>query len=194
MLEGNRLVHSLDITFIDADFNSLVPRASPQVPGSVVLLPGGAPGASGVPAEGAKLGPTKSLPQPSTPTDNPAAASAFDNPLSVDWMTNSEWRDTPAPAETETTFFDPDDDGWETHAGTSQERSRPSYQGMHVTETAKVSLAKVNQCMEDTDENTTSIQEALDEFTDVLDQDKIEYGTIITGCYMLAEQSTKDVN
>ena len=106
MLEGNRLVHSLDITFIDADFNSLVPRASPQVPGSVVLLPGGAPGASGVLAEEAKLRPTRALPQPNTPTDNPAAASASDNPLFVDWM-----RDTPAPAETETTFFDPDDDG-----------------------------------------------------------------------------------
>ena len=68
-----------------------------------------------------------------------------------------------------------------------------SYQGMHVTESAKVFISKVNQSisMKDNQRATALLQEALTSFTE---KGQADYGSIINACYMLAQASTKDMN
>ena len=61
--------------------------------------------------------------------------------------------------------FDTEDDSWKL-GGTPQPRTRPSYKGMHITESAKVFLSKVTQsiALTDLDQSDALVQEALDDF------------------------------
>lgn len=72
---------------------------------------------------------------------------------------------------------------------------------MHVTESAKVFLTKVTQSIELEDEERACsvIEEAMIELTSKGHSDSIDYDSIMSACYMLAEASsaeasTKDMN
>ena len=91
-------------------------------------------------------------------------------------------------------FFDSDDDAWKL-GGTPQPRPRPSYQGMHITESAQVFMAKLTQStqMTDSDENDVLVKEALDELTAANGHGSVDYGSILNACYMLADAPAKDM-
>ena len=96
-------------------------------------------------------------------------------------------------------YFDTEDDSWNL-GGTPQPRIRPSYKGMHITESAKVFLPKVTQsiALTDLDQSDALVQEALDDFINSK-KSPIDHGSIMHACYMLAqlpteEASTKDMN
>ena len=96
-------------------------------------------------------------------------------------------------------YFDTEDDSWNL-GGTPQPRTRPSYKGMHITESAKEFLSKVTQSIAftDLDQSDALVQEALDEFI-TPKKSPIDHGSVMHACYMLAqapteEASTKDMN
>ena len=165
-------MHSRDVTFNDADFVSRAVAGTKPVSGTVLLPGGDHAAAASVQHEEAIQGLTGGSPQ------TPQTPSRIEAPVATD---------TP-----DQQYFDSDDDAWKL-GGTPQPRPRPSYQGMHVTESAKVFIGKVNQSisMKDNQRATALLQEALTSFTQ---KGQIDYGSIINACYMLAQASTKDMN
>ena len=211
MLDGNRLVHSLAVAFNDANFNVAHTVPLPVAQGPTILLPGG------VQSEEANLRPTDMQIHGAssyTPQSNPLYSNS-DRWSSDGWIDKSlgefgvsppqieseePWPTPPAGhAPSKYGYHDPDDDAWRHTQQALRGRPRPSYQGMHVTEAAKVFLSRITDCIESESEEQGSaiVKEAIDQLTEEGHNNSIDYGSIMCACFMLAEaatSSTKDMN
>jgi hypothetical protein len=189
LLDGNRLVHSLNVTFNDADYAvGSAPSLQPDH-GGAVLIPSGTDGVQFEEAtqEDLLTGGSPATTHGDMRDENPLFQLFHQPYVRIEPL-------PPMPV-ARPEFFEPEDDAWK-HGGDPKPRARPSYHGMHVTESAKVFLAKVTQSISVTDPTQSDdlVQEALQEFTNS-DSSPIDFGSIMSACYMLAQSdSTKDMN
>jgi hypothetical protein len=202
LLEGNRLVHSLNVTFNDANHSADPTQSQQPEHGGITLLPGNTNTGDARPKEATAESSTDVT--KSSHTTAHKAAEHNQNPLfqsfqqpyvQIEPMPSMAQFQLPARPE----YFDIEDDSWNL-GGSPQPRIRPSYKGMHITESAKVFLSKVTQsiALTDLDHSDALVQEALDEFINP-EKGLIDHGSIMHACYMLAqlpteEASTKDMN
>ena len=193
---GERLVHSIDVTFDDSDFTVSTGPDAPPASHHLDLSMGGvreeakdehkaqaASGATGV-------------------MDAPSASGSpnwMDAPVDVEHLL----------AESPAQYFDPDDDAWKTHAGQPQPRPRPSYSfavhdcfDQQLTDESEVlesqglnQLSHQNQhvltCMLDMNAQQT---EAFDACLMVLNENSANWTTYQNSCLLLALHAQKDMS
>jgi len=181
MLSDNRLVHSLDVTFNDADYR--VPLANAQGADDESEY-GHFPNLSGR-SEEAVAEPSSGI--ISTAPDPPPHRGIPDSfPTMQPYVQISP---CPPMLKARSEYFDPNDDAWKTHSAPPKPRPRPVYTASDSP--AKVLMARLDHivCAESTD-ISCMLQEALHDFRRVSPTD---HNTLNDVCHILALHATKDI-
>ena len=178
LLTGNRLVHSINVTFDDSNYREVAdaPMQSPPKDGADVQFPMSAPNvARGVQSEEANTFNPNDLPYGfKQPTVRIEHCDLFDK------------LPQPSPPTPLPEFFDPDDDAWKTHADSPQARPRPSYNFLCSVENA------VMQIELSPAEADSSISNALQLLVDA--SSDVDYGAILDATRYLAMSAQKDMS
>jgi hypothetical protein len=175
LLTGNRLVHSIDVTFDDSNFIH-TPVASQAVQGGILLPPF-------LEDQAPEL--SQAL-ESETPQHNPLFAGQ-------PYVQISPCPIIPDSPE----FFDPDDTDWKLD-GSPQARPRPNYAGQMLVSSnsapaASVFFSTIDDAIAelDTTKSRLLVEEALATLTQA---NSVDYGAIQSACLALAQASMKDMH
>jgi hypothetical protein len=129
LLTGNRLIHSMNVTFDDSNYVQGMSTLGKSAPDEVGLFPFNM-GGSAAPGGRAAGGQIDHSPHSHTDTETPLSASRLP-PAYVNIEPCDLFDQSPVALPE---YFDPNDDAWKTFSEEAQQRPRPNYAHMFLTQ------------------------------------------------------------